>query len=140
MPQQPIYSSSSMKSPSEKGGTRTRALPPPPTLSQESQAIEGYCTPMVNRKVGVPLSSVDRSDSGISSSIGSSGQVKTKGFAIPKSGRGSRLNLPPPPTHIFRKYFLSVQHSYPGLGGSEYWTNWVFKWSKYVWVANSPDL
>ena len=65
--QQPpqIYSSSSMKSPTEKSGTRTRVLPPPPTANaadgQSGQAIEGYCTPMINRKLS--SASIDRSDS-----------------------------------------------------------------------------
>ena len=35
--QQQIYSSASMKSPSEKGSSRTRALPPAPTSSLDSQ-------------------------------------------------------------------------------------------------------
>jgi hypothetical protein len=63
--QQPIYSSPPLtKSPPEKGGTRTRALPSASAADGPTgPAIEGYCTPMINRKTA---SSVDRSDSGIS--------------------------------------------------------------------------
>ena len=90
--QQPqIYSTSSMKSPSDKSGPRTRALPPTPTSnpveSQSGQNIDGYCTPMINRKVST---SVDRSDSGISSG----GQVKAKPQPKPRSSVNNHSSPP----------------------------------------------
>jgi len=37
--------------------------------------VEGFCTPLINRKLSMPLSSIERSDSGISSYLGCTNQV-----------------------------------------------------------------
>lgn len=54
----------------------TPSLSQPISSAENPGTIEGYCTPMINRKMSGPLSSVERSDSGISSCLGVSGQVQ----------------------------------------------------------------
>jgi hypothetical protein len=78
-----------MKSPTEKSGTRTRALPPAPPANsadgQSGQTIDGYCTPMINRKLS--SASIDRSESAL---------LKAKPQPKPRTSINSNNQSSPP--------------------------------------------